>query len=499
MIILSGCGEDFFNRQAGDRITPEQHYYSTIDAGLSMEGTIITLQEAMPRLIMLDGLRSDMMEVTPSADAHQRQIHEQVFLPGNPYTQTADLYKMIININEVLANIDKVAENDREFDEYVAYYYDGALITMRAWVYLTLVRLNNGTYFLGEDNMTSFPDSLPWISREVMIDNLINELIPYVYDPTVGNERIEIPFPYMMNTKGLLGELYLEAGDYVNAVVYLKMACESYLNSPSWLKVDNTFKDDAWSAIFLNSESQNIENLSVVPFSSVEDQFNPLADWCGRTNLYMVKPTAVLVDSFMAQLPAAGEPGDLYRGLGVTFGVDTLSKVSETEFTTESYITKYEIDKADPFSSDIILSRAADLHLLLAEAYNRIGTEESQEYAMIFLNQGINAENPKPAPYARWSRNIGIRGRVYLQERVLPEGIEGEEKTRLIEDFIIAERAMELAYEGKRWSDLVRVAQRRGEPEFLADKVAAKFEGTPMYDQIRTKLMDPSNWYLPAE
>ena len=66
-----------------------------------------------------------------------------------------------------------------------------------------------------------------------------------------------------------------------------------------------------------------------------------------------------------------------------------------------------------------------------------------------------------------------------------------------IEDLIIQERAMELAFEGKRWFDLVRIANRRGEPAYLADKVAAKFEDPATAEYIRTKLMDPANWYLP--
>jgi hypothetical protein len=60
------------------------------------------------------------------------------------------------------------------------------------------------------------------------------------------------------------------------------------------------------------------------------------------------------------------------------------------------------------------------------------------------------------------------------------------------------ERALELAYEGKRWFDLVRIANRRNDPAYLADKVAAKFAGTSNYDAIRSKLMNPASWYLPV-
>jgi hypothetical protein len=119
----------------------------------------------------------------------------------------------------------------------------------------------------------------------------------------------------------------------------------------------------------------------------------------------------------------------------------------------------------------------------------------------MLLNQGVNKENPKPAEFTKWANNLGVRGRVYLKSREVPErdSIPQEERTLLIEDYIIAERAMELAFEGKRWFDLVRIAERRNDPEYLANKVAAKFEGTSQYEAIRSKLMNPSNWYLPFE
>jgi hypothetical protein len=495
ILMLAGCSDDFFDRQAGDRITPDQHYFSMIDGYISSQGAIISLQEALPRLIMLDGLRSDMMETTSYSDANLKEIHEHDISSGNPYVAAADLYKVIINANEVLAYVEKLSRNSRDFDDYIAHYYTGELIGMRSWAYLTLVRLFNEAAYIA-DNLTSLPENLEQtvLPKQVMLDTLINQVSPYIYDPSVGVERVEIKLDHYVNTKALLGELYLEKNDYANAALYLKMACESYFNLSSLYKVDRTYQEEGWAAIFFNAEDQDIENLSVIPFSSTEDQKNPLVDWINYQ--YLAKPSEVLIDSFMAQIPAAGKPGDPYRGLGISFWVDTLSKESDSVFTTRSYITKYTIDWSDPFGTDIIISRAADLHLLLAEAYNRMGDEESQDYALMLLNQGVNKENPKPPEFAKWSRNIGIRGRAFLKSREIPDEITGEDRMLMIEDMIIAERAMELAFEGKRWSDLVRIAERRNDPGYLADKVAAKFAGTSKYDLIRTRLMDPANWYL---
>ncbi|HQK41362.1 MAG TPA: RagB/SusD family nutrient uptake outer membrane protein, partial [Flavobacterium alvei] len=67
------------------------------------------------------------------------------------------------------------------------------------------------------------------------------------------------------------------------------------------------------------------------------------------------------------------------------------------------------------------------------------------------------------------------------------------------ENNIIQEDALELAYEGSRWEDLVRIALRRNDPAFLADKVYDKLskEGNSNASTVRTKLMNVQNWYLP--
>src|SRR5690606_14662661 len=139
------------------------------------------------------------------------------------------------------------------------------------------------------------------------------------------------------------------------------------------------------------------------------------------------------------------------------------------------------------------LFRAAGLHLRFAEAANR---DDRHKLAAALLNQGIlaaydntaitdktnlqrtNDEQPYDfdarnanVPYFRdtWHRNAGIRGRAYL-----PSIEVVGDSTSVVEDFIIQEAALELAYEGNRWPDLVRIALRRNDPSFLAEKVYQK-------------------------
>ena len=53
-----------------------------------------------------------------------------------------------------------------------------------------------------------------------------------------------------------------------------------------------------------------------------------------------------------------------------------------------------------------------------------------------------------------------------------------------IENNIIDEAALSLAYEGNRWEDLLRVARRRNDPAFLADKIFEKLNKEKYYREL---------------
>ena len=57
------------------------------------------------------------------------------------------------------------------------------------------------------------------------------------------------------------------------------------------------------------------------------------------------------------------------------------------------------------------------------------------------------------------------------------------------------ERGRELAYEGERFYDLMRVAKRRNDPSFLAKKVSAKYPAGQR-EAMYNLLLDEKNWYI---
>lgn len=65
-----------------------------------------------------------------------------------------------------------------------------------------------------------------------------------------------------------------------------------------------------------------------------------------------------------------------------------------------------------------------------------------------------------------------------------------------VEDLIIDEMALELAFEGTRFSDLYRAAKHRGNPDYLAKHVAKRHTGE-IDTKLRSKLANQANWFLP--
>ena len=71
-----------------------------------------------------------------------------------------------------------------------------------------------------------------------------------------------------------------------------------------------------------------------------------------------------------------------------------------------------------------------------------------------------------------------------------------EEVQNAVEDLIIDEAGLELAFEGSRFSDLCRVALRRGDPNYLAERVAKRHTGE-IDGNLQSWLQDKSHWFLP--
>jgi hypothetical protein len=175
----------------------------------------------------------------------------------------------------------------------------------------------------------------------------------------------------------------------------------------------------------------------------------------------------------------------------------------------DTVVFKYSVGKGvEDQDPNFMVYRAAGVHLYYAEILARLVGGNSKLKGLTFINNGF---------YNNDSKQMGVRGRVGFADgdeaiflRTIsyehdPEtndviGFKNtpspESQSLYLEEKILEERAREMAYEGERFYDLMRIAMKRDDPAFLADKVAAKFTGTKR-EEIRQILMNMDNWYIP--
>lgn len=551
------------NESPEDKLDISNAYRNATDADAAVIGIYGQFLGLHKTFILHNELRADLMDVTANADLNMRQLSNHTLTKGNPYADPRPYYTVILNCNDALKNFKLMVRDHRmSVDDYNKHYSDiGAL---RSYIYLQLgVQYGSIPYIT--DPVESVDDiknisNFPRITFEQLLDNLITftEALPYkeVYSYPTGNplvvtidgnntQRMFICKP------AILADLYLWKDNYLKAAEnYMKIMDSESNNSNinvsfNWYKLSYTsdnyvdcsvrygkYQDEStllydvgWKSMFKLATTNNIWNseyLWGIPYNSSYKPGNPMFELCSpQYGKYLVKPSKAVIDMWNAQRQYSGIPYDA-RG-----------KLSYTDATAGPYITKLTdndgIVSAFNKGGKWGLYRAGQLHLRYSEAANRDG---KPKLGWALLNTGIlntfysgtrnAAGSPAPvsfediatmrSPYAApyfmdassnsdfrgpWYRSQGVRGRagvtaidISYQTDVL--GLEGK---------LIDESALETAFEGNRWPDLVRIARRENNPAFLADRVYQKLlkAGDPNAAATRTKLMNPANWYLPFD
>jgi len=456
-----------------------------------------------------------------------------------------------------------VDDHRMSVDDFNKHYSDiGAL---RSWIYLQLgIQYGSIPYITDpvenvEDvkNLSTFPR----ISFDDLLIRLIDftEKLPYkeVYAYPAGNplvitidgsntNKLFICKPFV------LGDLYLWKNNYVKAAENYEKIMDVENNNSNINISYNAYKivyylsadyndqsvrygrsqdestlltEAGWRTIFSAPNTANVWNMEFlwgIPYNASYKPGNPMIDVCSSLyGKYLIKPSQTAIDNWNAQRQYNGIPYDARGKLsyGTSVAGPYITKLTDNIIPTSNF------NRGGKWG----IYRAALLHLRFSEAANRDG---KGKLGWALLNIGIAntfyngtrtaAGSPSPVsfdeintmqtPYAApfyfdarnnndyknpWYRNTGIRNRagvtaldVSFQTDML--GLEGK---------LIDEGALELAFEGNRWPDLLRVARRQNNPAFLAERVYQKLlkAGDPNASATRSKLMTPANWYLPFD
>jgi starch-binding outer membrane protein, SusD/RagB family len=561
IIFIAGCNK-IFDIKPETQLDVTNAYQNVYDADAAVVGIYGKFMGLADRYIILNELRGDLLQYTDNADENLKQISTHSVTEANPYASPRPFYELIINCNDVLKHLKIMyAEkriNEQEFNQ--RYSDIGAL---RTFVYLQLgIHYGQVPYITSAlENVDQAKEAalFPKLPFAILLDSLINftAALPYkdIY-PVGSNLNITVDgYPtekFYVNKKVVLADLYLWKGNYQKAAEWYRQVMEqatigvqgeTYYSQYKlgWAGGHNHYVtysragdastlvyNDGWRIIFeqpYGSNSLNREWVWVLPFDNKFKPENSLIKLFSPVNgSYLLKPSNEAIDKWNneTQRPAQGNsiPYDA-RGLFSWKEIGGKPVVMKFLYNYLNYSTNLPLNPLVK-NGKWYLFRQTHLHMRYSEAANRAG---KHRLAWGLLNSGLAGAYPSPGsdvtnyhntlsesfpynfdarnsgntgvPFYRsdWYRNIGIRLRANVTDIVVPAA----DSLNTIENALIQEGALENAFEGTRWPDLLRVALRRNEPSFIADKIYSKAlkDGVPNAAGIRARLMDPNNWYLP--
>ena len=556
VLFFNACKDDEF----GNAVEYDKFYQNLSDADRAILGVYAQFSTLARQIVILNELRADYMDVTPAATPELEKLNENQIDESNEWVKPLQFYAVINSCNDVLANFDKMlAENKFTLDEYNERYSDiGAL---RTWIYLQLLNIYGSVPYITEP-LVNLSDVEKYKGQRENADQLLPKLIDYVLKLPMLDDYIYSSLvsgtpngysldPMFISKKLLLADLYLYNNQYAEAAHYYRQVMSTDETSdnlnlkrqryrlynypftatsgePGWYAVvfrDGHIEDEnglinTWKYIFTDVSSSrkttdraSMERIWCIPF---DDKLEPVNPFTKLFEGYQLKASEYAMDSLWGKPMRNQFPYDA-RGKGGSY-------------TGNGLITKYSGRNSNTLAKQHgfwMLGRAAGLHLRYAEAANRAGYPY---LAWCFLNNGIHNErysyvnddddrvyfptgtstdHPYPADYLfdigyprEWEQNAGVRGRAFMPVVNFPAGLSTQlDSIQWLEKQIVHEAGLELAFEGQRWSDLVRIARRinkegRNGFHFLYDEnIKKKYE----YAKIPAPgfTSDEKSWYLP--
>jgi hypothetical protein len=397
-------------------------------------------------------LRGDLLEEGLNLSNELRDIAKSNIYPWNSLTDWTPFYSIINYCNSILAFSPQVRESDQTFTEYKYNQYNAEAIFLRSLAYFYLVRIFKDVPFILYPYDTDDQDFFPKKTEgTVILDALKLQLTEII--EKIPEDYKEDRYTRGRATRGavyaLLADISLWAFEYEDCINYVEKIEQNDLYK--------LLPGGKWFAVF--SEGNTLEGIFEFQFDGNLGQTNHMYNVTRPENNYF------LVSTFGLEILTPEFSKEIIRGPG-------------SVHTKNKYIWKYVGIKPDEFSRrssaemgdcNWIVYRLADVLLMKAEALSQTGR----------YNEALTIVNK-------------------IRDRAFMEPVSSIQTAQEYENMILLERAKELAFEGKRWFDLLRMG-RRNNYERKNKLIEIVIENVPATQKrvLASKLNDPNGWYLP--
>lgn len=519
------------------------------DSVYSVLGIISKMQVIADRTVLLGEIRGDLTTITDAASADLKRLSALDFSVENKYNSVSDYYAVINHCNYFIHHVDTTLER-RGYKVFEAQY--AAVKAFRAWTYLELAKAYGNVPLVLEPLMTELKAQEamngPRASLQEICEYFIADLTPYAYKevPRFGAIDGFNSTEFFIPVRTLLGDLCLWANRYEEAARWYHDFLTDRDDPITPFSGRITWNNPTefvspGGAIFSTTDIRSFIPMETRAFDGVmTDLENIFCSTDENYNYYQVTPASGIYRLSAEQIycmeykrdtgtdtiyvPRTGflKPS-LVGDLRLYSNFSQRSSGVQNEYSEYSSETQTVV-KPELFALNgmIPTSRNTMTYLRYAEALNRAGYPQS---AFLILKHGIcrdniveyvdSIERSQAAALIEFDANIfpkdramGIHSRgsgdshinEYYTLPMPTDSLATRQDTidyqiPLVEDMIIDEMALEGAFEGYRYYDLMRVALRRNDVAYLAEPISMR--NGEQDAAIRAKLNDMSNWYLP--
>ncbi len=459
LLLLTVSCNDWLQLEPPNGLIRNEFWQSKEDVEAVLMATYQKLASMDRDFFVLGEIRADMLEGDVNQSRGEELIQENNIYPDNGITNWADFYEIINYANEVIKNAPLVRDIDVTFNDFQMQGYVSEAIFIRSLAYFYLVRLYKEVPLVLEPSESDEADFYKAkSSEEEILDQIVNDLKEHrVAAPSGGFETIR-------ENKGraskaafdaLLADIELWRFNYQEVLVHTNQIIEE--------SEEHVLMPSAkWFEIFYPGNS--LESIFEIQYDAALEQNNRTFFLTERSpNQYI--PSQKALEMFAVE----------YASIEVVRGEDaTIKKYGDDDYIVWKYVGRLPDGQstrsgADAQSANWIVYRLADVMLMKAEALSQLGQfgDAREILEEIKVRAGLSLPPLANNPVA-------------------------------FEDVIMDERAAELAFEGKRWFDLMRMGRRNNyaRKNELIEVIISNVPSTQKRI-LAAKLNNPLGWYLP--
>ena len=443
-------------------------------------------------------MRADMINTGTWNNSNLTLIKEGEITENNAYCNWASFYTIINDCNTLLKYAPGVKNNDNSFTQTALEEYEAQAVAIRSLMYFYLIR-NFGdipyTTTAYTDDTQNF--DIAKSDKDSVLTKVISDMEGWVE---------KLPTSYSTSTaaynKGkmtryagyaLLADMYLWKENYQKTIDY----CDKIVSSGQYALIpvakgtevvtdEDTQEIDTvtyattagaeslYTNLYVNGNST--ESIFELQFAS--DNLNPFYDWFATSPHSYVIPNSDFINDEL--FPSAT--------VGSSISQDIREKICSANNSVWKYsglaLNDKTVRTSTQMTNHLIVYRLAEIYLMRAEAENQLAASMTGD-----AQQAEIAEALADVDVVR-SRSNAVDATDITRSSQM--------SVSMVEEFILEEEAREMAFEGKRWYDVLRNAKRNSYAHlhYLTDMCIYSTTSDKVYS-LQAKYNNHNSHYLP--